>query len=526
MKLKPFLYKNQKIGFIGNYFTEQLFQRDFQVKILERHNCEAFVEDSQLSCVLIDTEFFNVDNSWGDFTLSELIEYLEALNLLVILISYNKELINSDYYTILITDISDSIEYNEERLKTPFLINEYIYNPINNKKTNYLTILDDEKNLEDLSNHCDTRLFDFFKKEQAKIECLDFTNLTKANMLNISKLIKKSKVVYVDRPEKFSNTLLKYIQLICSSQNTALIFRGTYSAEALVIYEDEIDNIINLLKSYKNKSILNDHSEIKKSRNVFLNNSLMKYNNLPNILNGHYNDSNKVKISVITSTIRKNNIFNLIKQMNQQNFVDLEIILLTHGFTLSKTEKLEVKESSKFPIKILSEERTTVYGTCLNKCIENMNYEYFAKVDDDDLYFPNYLIDSWISYQYSKASIVGKHSSFWYFENQDMTSIRFENQAYKYTKYIAGATIFTSKQTINQYKFSPLASGIDSDLLKRISEDRKLIYCNSPYEFSVFRDSDSDSHTWKVDELYLLRSSKILFYGTSLKASLSVNNNF
>lgn len=526
MFLKPDVIKGQKIGFIGNYFTEQLFQRDFQVKILERDNCEAFVDDSQLSIVLVDTEFYNKDNSWQGLSLIELITYLETLDLVVVLVSYNDKIINPNYYHIFISENPEAYENTDEKIHLPYLINEYIFNPINLKKSKHIAILSDTEKFEEFESVLDNQLIKYLEKEINNIECLNVENLSKPNLLKVSRIIKKCKVVYIDNPESFSNVILKYIQLICAAQQTALIYKSKTSKNSYIISEDNYVNIINLLKSFNNESILNDHNILRTSRRVFLNNSLMRYNQLPSILNGDGFISKDIKISVVTSTIRKNNISNLIEQMNKQNYVDIEIILLTHGFRMNEDDILKVKEQSKFPVKILNEERKVVYGACLNKCIENMSYDYFAKIDDDDLYFPNYLIDSWIAYQYSEASIVGKHSSFWYFENQGMTSIRFEKQAYKFTKYIAGATLFTSKKTIDEFKFSPLASGIDSDLLKRISEKKKLIYCNGPYEFSVFRDIDSSSHTWKVDELYLLRSSKILFYGTSLKDSLSIENNF
>lgn len=517
---KPKFFQNQSVGFVGSYFTEQLLRTDFNLKVLEKGFCETITVDSQLTTVFIDTEFFNIDNSWSQFSLIDLIGYLESLDLMIVLVTYRKKTISSDYFHLHISKDCAEYKTSEHHIAIPYLINENIFNPINQKKDNHLLILKNDKN----ESKFNQNLVSYLDANSGDYNIYNMNDSSKPSLIKLVNLIRKSTVLYIDKPNEINQVLINYIKLICAALNTFLVIKDVSTDQDDYSFTCDDDmTILHTIKSYENLSILNDHYLIKNARSVYLDNSLMQCNSLSDILNEKNIHKKDIKISVVTSTVRKQNLDDLITRLNHQNYVQLEIVLLTHGFKLTNSEKEQLTDLSKHPIKFLYESSSVVYGKCLNICIENMDYEYFAKIDDDDFYYPNYLIDSWLVYQYSKAELVGKHSTYWYMKNQNLVAERFQGQVNKYTKYVAGATLFSRSEFIKRYKFSPLASGIDRDLLSRIDEDKHRIYCGNPYEFCVYRDDDNESHTWKVDDLYILRSSLIKFWG-SPELSLTVEN--
>src|SRR5699024_5398689 len=193
--------------------------------------------------------------------------------------------------------------------------------------------------------------------------------------------------------------------------------------------------------------------------------------------------------------------------------VKLQVVLLTHGFSLTESEKEKLASKAEFNLTIINEPSTLSFGLCLNKAISFASEKYFTKLDDDDYYYSNYLIDSWIAHKYSSANIVGKHSQFVYLEDSKMIIQRFNSQQYKYSEYVAGASIFCETEFINKYLFSDLKKAVDSDLLRRVREDGGKLYCLHPYEFCIFRAGDKSEHTWQVDDIRLLKSAKIHFIG-------------
>lgn len=130
-------YKDEHVGFIGSYFVKQLLNRDFNVKTLVPNNNEATIIDFNVRYVFIDIEFIEVNEFWNGFTLTEIIKYLKTLDLNVIIISFNKDKFVSGYQNIYVNSeysIENSYVPPNFCFEIPYLINERIINPIDNRK--------------------------------------------------------------------------------------------------------------------------------------------------------------------------------------------------------------------------------------------------------------------------------------------------------------------------------------------------------------------------------------------------------
>src|SRR5699024_4505181 len=148
-----------------------------------------------------------------------------------------------------------------------------------------------------------------------------------------------------------------------------------------------------------------------------------------------------------------------------------------------------------------------------NTGIEKVENNYVIKMDDDDYYYPNFVIDLLLGLKYSKAEIVGKYGFFFYLEDENVVGQRRLEYQYCNIAEVKGNTMICKTETLQQYKFSDLSRHVDSDFLQRIREDDGYIYCIHPYDMCVFRASDKQSHTYQVHDSKFLRDATILYYG-------------
>src|SRR5699024_5321643 len=147
---------------------------------------------------------------------------------------------------------------------------------------------------------------------------------------------------------------------------------------------DSTKTAMQYMSSYINNKIFLDKAIIPKTREAFLDNTFI------NATKTNQESNKSINISVISSTMRKDNIFELISRINNQKQVNVELILLTHGFILTSDEKQAIVDKSNFKIKFLEKDQSTSFGMCLNECILHAEYDYVTKMDDDDFYYENY----------------------------------------------------------------------------------------------------------------------------------------
>ena len=199
--------------------------------------------------------------------------------------------------------------------------------------------------------------------------------------------------------------------------------------------------------------------------------------------------------------------------MNKQKNVNLEINLVTHGFELSSQELEEYIYKSVHPINILYMNEENSLGVCLNECINLSTKSVIAKVDDDDYYLDNYLFDQYLALRYSDAEVTGKSDGYYYFEADDLVARRNKERYYQYDTFIMGATIMIKSDIMKKLMFSDLPKAVDTDLLRRVNEIGGRIYIGHPFEMCVYRGTDIGSHTWKVNDLVMLKSAEIVCFG-------------
>jgi len=150
-----------------------------------------------------------------------------------------------------------------------------------------------------------------------------------------------------------------------------------------------------------------------------------------------------------------------------------------------------------YRIIVLPEE--TTLGACLNAGVAAAQGNLFAKMDDDDYYGENYLVDSVHALNYSDADCVGKETYFTYAEGLDQIFMRSPGREHRYTQFVIGTTLVGKTSLFPEILFGDRRVGEDTVFLKRLAKAGKKVYSHSPYNYFKFYGKSLDRHTWKIE---------------------------
>ena len=212
-------------------------------------------------------------------------------------------------------------------------------------------------------------------------------------------------------------------------------------------------------------------------------------------------------VSVVMSTIRPECLEAALEQIRNQKGVNLEILVATHGFRA---------DPEKFPgVKFLEVSSEKSLGYCLNTLVGEATGDYIAKMDDDDLYAPDYLRDQVNALRFSGATVVGKQASYLYLEESDELVLRKQWREHLWTDMVLGATLVARRVTFEEIKFQDLEHGEDTRFLRDVIARGGHIYSSDRFNYIQIR--SSGIHTWDVSSAELKRNGQVETFGLNTK---------
>ncbi|MEV8144209.1 glycosyltransferase [Specibacter sp. NPDC078709] len=220
----------------------------------------------------------------------------------------------------------------------------------------------------------------------------------------------------------------------------------------------------------------------------------------------------RATVSALVSTIRPHQLEHVFRTIAGQVDVEVELVLLTHGFTLAHGELALMKEKyGVSSVTILTAGREKTLGECLNDCVRAAQGDVLTKMDDDDFYAPHYLSDQLHALEYSGASVVGKHAHYMHLAEQNATILRFPEREHKWTRTVMGPTIMASNEVFSQNPFANVGSGEDSQFLQSVLDGSGTIYSSDRFNYCQQR--SGVDHTWLVSDMSLIAGSDLRFFG-------------
>lgn len=206
-------------------------------------------------------------------------------------------------------------------------------------------------------------------------------------------------------------------------------------------------------------------------------------------------------VSVITCTNKPKYMQNVFENYNRQSFKDKELILVLNNnkMDIEKWTK-EAKKYDNMTVFQIDERKTL--GYCLNFGIEKAKYDIIAKFDDDDYYGPKYLSQSIKGFKF--ADVIGKYTTYVYFQNSKILAIRNPKRDNRYVYRIEGPTLMFKREIFDKIKFADKSLGEDIQFCKDCTKNGIKMYAIDKYNFVYIRHGSTDKHAWNIkDELFM-----------------------
>ncbi|WP_216828237.1 glycosyltransferase [Alkalihalobacterium elongatum] len=214
-------------------------------------------------------------------------------------------------------------------------------------------------------------------------------------------------------------------------------------------------------------------------------------------------------VTVITCTTRQEFMNNVFENYERQVWNSKELIIILNNDDMDihtwKKQARQFKDVSVFQLP-----SSYSLGECLNFGIEKAKYDTIAKFDDDDYYAAFYTFQAMEAFNNTDASIVGKHSTFMYFEESNTLAIFFPNNENRFTGFIKGGTIVFKKEIYNKVKFIKAEVSTDSYFLQECQKKGYKFYATDRYNYVCVRRVDKNTHTQKRSDKSYLRDSLVV----------------
>ncbi|WP_336923653.1 glycosyltransferase family protein [Aquipuribacter sp. SD81] len=219
-------------------------------------------------------------------------------------------------------------------------------------------------------------------------------------------------------------------------------------------------------------------------------------------------------VTVVIPTMRPQNLEQILRLMGAQTYRPLEVVVVAHGFEVDDERLEQLRELSGLDVRVVPVSADRTLGHCMSVGLSAVRMPFFAKVDDDNYYGPEYLADLMTAFEYTDAAVVGKLAHYVHLRSDQANMLRFAAREHRFVDLVQGGTIVGRTDVSREVGFSDIPRAVDTDFLTRLRDAGHLVYSADRYNFLSYRSSDASEHTWTIgDRQILARSSQVLFYG-------------
>lgn len=156
-------------------------------------------------------------------------------------------------------------------------------------------------------------------------------------------------------------------------------------------------------------------------------------------------------VSVLLSTLRADDLSNLLDQLLVQSLPSFDLVLGLHAIELSASHKRQIAALNRRKVRVSVRKFTQdqTLGTILSALASQSQGDYIAKMDDDDYYGPEHLRDLLDAAIDTGADVVGRAMNYVYLEPLQLTVRRFAphgTQAVElWSDWVCGGTILAKR---------------------------------------------------------------------------------
>ena len=224
-------------------------------------------------------------------------------------------------------------------------------------------------------------------------------------------------------------------------------------------------------------------------------------------------------ISVILSTNRPVQLGHALDQIRAQTYQPVEPIVVLHGAGFDDGAARLVAERCP-DARIVSVDERESLGDALNAGVAAATGELVTKMDDDDWYGADHLVDLVHAMEYSNATLVGKAAEWVYLDELDMTMRRFDTGAESTSATLAGGTMLIRRADLLAVGgFRRARRHVDLGLIDDVGRLGGGTY--RTHGFGYLLNRRSGGHTWDIGVDYFLEQSSTQVRGLSRDASMT-----
>ena len=128
-------------------------------------------------------------------------------------------------------------------------------------------------------------------------------------------------------------------------------------------------------------------------------------------------------VSVVIATCRPSNVKLAVENYMNQVYGEKELLLVLNNAVFD-VESIETQTKDLHNVRIIQIDGSATLGESLNRGVEEASGDYIAKMDDDDYYGENYLLDMMLAANFSEAEILGKGTYFVHMKSKNVMGLR------------------------------------------------------------------------------------------------------
>jgi spore maturation protein CgeB len=222
-------------------------------------------------------------------------------------------------------------------------------------------------------------------------------------------------------------------------------------------------------------------------------------------------------VSIVMASRRPKNLARMIENVRRQNYPRIEVIfVITPEFSIRDRAALQAVADSAPHLRqsrVLVLGDSVTLGQCLNAAVTESKGDFIAKMDDDNLYFDDFLSDLMLAFQIGDFDVVGKESHFCYLGGRDQLIWRVPRKRHSRTKFVCGDAMIIRRRVFEKTSFPAKRVGEDTKFLRDVVALGGTVYAADPFNFIKVRTGDLADHTWKVEEEQLMKDSFVVAQG-------------
>ncbi|WP_455717000.1 glycosyltransferase [Anaerosporobacter sp.] len=212
-------------------------------------------------------------------------------------------------------------------------------------------------------------------------------------------------------------------------------------------------------------------------------------------------------VSLLVPTNKAKYMDNIFENFDRMAYKKKEMIIILNNNQLL-IDDYRKRASYYDNIQVYQLDESVTLGECLNYGIEHAKYNFIGKIDDDDYYGVNYLVDQMNVFVISDVAVTCKSKRFILFEKEDELWVF---RGYGEDTIVpggAGGTIIAKREVFDLISFHAVNVAEDEAFFQDCTALGFKIYSSNKFNYLYKRHSNQSEHTFTDADLFYKSAAK------------------